>query len=89
MTTLPLAMIEFDPKSRRNDNRWTDEPDPLWLLTLDELATVPEGSVLTSINGDTKVVGMDYIDDDTRFGYTAYGFRDSQLPARSSQPPIT
>ncbi len=38
-----------------------------------------EGVELISIGGLKKVVGTDYIDLDTRFGYLAYGLSKSQL----------
>jgi len=43
------------------------------LLTPAQLAQEPPGSVLTTIDGTTVVVGQDYIDEDTRAGYTAFG----------------
>ncbi len=46
----------------------------LHLLTPEELLEVPAGAVLTSIMGNNATVGKDDIDDDTRYGYTAWGF---------------
>ena len=40
---------------------------------------VKSGSELISISGSKKVVGVDYIDLDTRSGYLAYGLSKSQL----------
>lgn len=40
---------------------------PLWLLR-----ALPDGTELQSIMGQIKVVGKDYIDNDVRFGMTAY-----------------
>lgn len=40
---------------------------------------VKSGSELISINGSKKIVGVDYIDLDTRFGCLAYGISKSQL----------
>jgi hypothetical protein len=78
---LPLAMIEFNPVSRQRRNAWDgDDVDPLWLLTPEEFALVPDGSVLVCINGSTSTKGVDNIDLDTRFGLIAHGFLDSQLP---------
>lgn len=48
----------------------------LYLFTPEELARIPDGTVLTSINNKNCVKGKDYIDDDTRFGHTAYGVKD-------------
>lgn len=45
--------------------------DTLWLLTLDELREIPDGSMLLTINDD--YVTTPTSDDDTRFGFTAYG----------------
>ena len=45
----------------------------LWLVTPKELTELPDGIVLTCIDGSTAVKGKDYIDDDTRGGVLAYG----------------
>jgi hypothetical protein len=57
-------------------NSWKDD---LWLLTPMELEVTPPGTVVTSILGDTKTVGVDEIDTETRFGYTAYGLYSTQF----------
>lgn len=44
------------------------------LLTPAQLLAVPDGTVLYSIMGEKVIKGKDYIDDDTRGGYLAYGF---------------
>lgn len=75
---LPRALIEFDPRH----NRWDEADDPLWLLTPDEFAMVPDGSTLVCISGETGVKGRDEIDLDTRGGCIAWGFLDSQLPPK-------
>lgn len=64
------------PTSFARQNSWSDD---LWLLTVAELEVVPPGTVLTSIMGDKAVVGEDYIDTDTRFGYIAYGLYSTQF----------
>jgi len=65
--------------SYHKDNQWDDteeHPDgPLWLLTPDELKKMPEGLELEDIFGRKYIVGKHDIDDDTRFGYIAYGIR--------------
>ena len=81
---VPRALVEFNPRSRRNGNAWDDRADKLWLLTPDELAIVPDGTVLVSISGTTATKGVDYIDDDTRAGLLAYGLLSSQLPPAPS-----
>jgi hypothetical protein len=48
--------------------------DSLMLLPLWALGLVATGEILTSIMGDVAIVGADYIDTDTRGGFTAYGF---------------
>lgn len=64
------------------------KPSGLWelsdgriieLITPTELSELQNGTEVVSISGETKVVGVDYIDDDTRFGFLAYGIlRDDQ-----------
>jgi hypothetical protein len=46
------------------------------LQTPDQIADLPDGTVLRSIGGDTAVKGRDSIDDDTRYGRTAWGLPD-------------
>lgn len=53
--------------------RWNDE---LFLFTREEFKQIPDGTVLTSINGCACIKGTDVIDDDTRFSYMAYGIKD-------------
>jgi len=43
------------------------------LLTPEQLAQEPAGTELVATNGEIVVVGRDYLDDDTRYGYTAFG----------------
>ena len=69
----------ISPATRDTNNPWDKSEDPLWLLTPDELKAVPDGTVLHGIMGGTTTVGVDVIDDDTRFGVTAWGLRESQL----------
>lgn len=47
------------------------------LLTPAELKTAPNGTELWTVNGEKAVVGTDYIDLDTRFGYLAYGLLET------------
>ena len=58
-------------------NGWKIDQGPLkgkmiYLLTKDELAALPNGTVLVSISG-RKVKKSKTTDSDMRFGYTAYG----------------
>lgn len=53
--------------------RWDDK---LWLLTVNEFEKIPDGTVLTCIDGTTATKGTDDIDTDTRMGHIAYGIVD-------------
>jgi hypothetical protein len=44
------------------------------LIQPDHFDHLPKGTVLTSFNGARKAKGVDYIDNDTRGGFLAYGF---------------
>jgi hypothetical protein len=48
----------------------------LYLLTPSEFNQLPDGIELESITGTKKIKGVDNIDLDTRWGYTAYGVVD-------------
>ena len=45
----------------------------LYLIPLSDYSNWPDGVELTSITGNKRVKGKDYIDDDTRGGLLAYG----------------
>lgn len=51
---------------------WSKETG-LYLFTKEEYDKLPDGFVLTCIDGTERTKGVDYIDLDTRFGYLAYG----------------
>ena len=56
--------------------KWEEEDEnSLWLFTMPEFNLLPDGIELESINGEKKIKGKDYIDDDTRGGHIAYGIR--------------
>ena len=56
--------------------RW-DSADNLFLFTPEEFEKLPDGITLSSISGiKTYVKGVDRFDQDTRFGYLAYGVKD-------------
>ena len=57
--------------------------DKLWLFTPEEYNRLPDGTVLTCIDGTTNTKGVDYIDMDTRFGHIAYGLKDPTTPEES------
>jgi hypothetical protein len=61
---------------------WWDDERTLWLVTPEEFERLPDGFVLTSIDGETAIKGKDEIDDDVRFGHIAYGAsKDAVLAA--------
>lgn len=47
----------------------------LRLITKAQLGILPNGTKLFSINGNIKVIGIDYINDDTRGSYISCGFK--------------
>lgn len=51
------------------------EGTELSLITPEELTTLAEGTELFDIFGRAYTVGTDKIDDDTRGGFLAYGFK--------------
>lgn len=50
----------------------------LFLFTMKEFRQLPNGIELECIDGEKKIKGTDYIDDDTRFGHIAYGIRSPE-----------
>lgn len=57
--------------------KWDKETN-LWLLTPYEFDQLPDGLEVTSISGDKKVKGKDYVDQDVQFGHIAYGVIDPE-----------
>jgi hypothetical protein len=58
---------------------WTlDDGTTIYLLTPKEFAELPDGALLVDVMGESAVKGKDRIDDDTRFGYMAYGVADRE-----------
>jgi len=56
--------------------KWDEEQD-LYLLTPEEFEQLPEGVALTSIIGDVRVKGIDFIDLGVQiFGHMAYGIKN-------------
>jgi hypothetical protein len=55
--------------------KWDDRPDALWLLTEAELDSLPDGTVLLSINGQKRVKDHT-LDRDIRYGVLAYGLTE-------------
>ena len=56
--------------------KFDEAEKPLWLFTQKEFDELPDGTVLECIDQTFATKGVDYIDNDTRFGYLAYGVRD-------------
>lgn len=56
-------------------SRWHVENMELDLVHKSEFAAIPHGTILYNIFGQAHVVGVHDIDDDTRFGYLAFGYR--------------
>ena len=56
------------------NNSW-DLPDGriIHLLTPEQFAGLADGTIVLSINGEEKIKGKDRIDQDTRFGFLAWG----------------
>lgn len=55
-------------------SKWRlDDGRTIMLITPEELKRTPSGTSLICIDGREAVVGKDHIDDDTRFGYLAFG----------------
>jgi hypothetical protein len=58
------------------DFAWWDDKRSLLLISREVFVALPDGTVLGSVMGDTKIKGMDTLDDkETRFGMLAYGFK--------------
>jgi len=74
------------PEKFKNRESLPQEPEQeskdenLWLITPEQFENLPDGTELISINGDKVVKGEDYIDQDTRGGYLAFGFPESNKP---------
>jgi len=50
--------------------------ETLWLFTTEEFNKLPDGTVLTSIDNNRAVKGIDNIDLDTRYGHIAWGVQE-------------
>lgn len=68
-----LSILRIGKRAIYKMAPWNEE---LYLFTPEEYEQLPDGIELTSISGDNKVKGKDYIDMDTRFGHIAYGVND-------------
>jgi len=55
-------------------NDWElDDGRVVRLITKSELDALPDGTEVICIDGEKLIKGKDYLDDDTRFRYLAYG----------------
>lgn len=52
------------------------------LITPSEFHTIEVGAVLTSIRGEEVVKGIDYIDQDVRAGFLAFGFERKEAKVK-------
>ena len=55
-----------------NDWKGNDTPT-IRLITPEEFANLPDGTILIDIFGGQATKGVDYIDGDTRCGFMVYG----------------
>ena len=63
MSPSKLESIGFKPYSKEQNS---------YCIPLDLYGLIPDGTTLTSIFGEKRTKGIDYIDLDTRFGCIAY-----------------
>ena len=79
-----VARYQFDPYSLTTEQlgllsfgKW-DSESQLWLVPVGLYPFLAEGTLLTGIDHAAKVVGVDTIDPDARFGCIAYGITKSE-----------
>ena len=72
----PPAGMQLDPRGFMpgGNQAFSSRMGDMNLITPSQLKELPDGTVLYSINGKKAVVGVDYVDGDTRGGFLAYGF---------------
>ncbi len=88
--SVPLPICDFDRLPELPEEtlkaigcqKW-DEPDAdgnvLWLYPAQWYQHIPNGTVVTDINGNTERFERGVTDDDMRFGALAYGFTRAAL----------
>lgn len=59
---------------------WWDQDHKLWLITPQEYAELPDGIILTAIDGEQVTKTKDFDDLGTRGGHIAYGFTVETAP---------
>jgi len=67
-------------KDSKKDSKLEKGKNMLYPITSDQLESLPDGTKLTDSNGKEVIKGVDYIDDDERDGYIAYGFTEGNIP---------
>lgn len=71
---VPYAPYELPASQEGSDSEENrDTMKRLLLMTPDHIKSLPDGTVLTSIDGQTVTKGTDPIDFDTRGGFAAFG----------------
>ncbi len=61
-------------RSKAGFNAWDlKDGRTIYLLTPEQFSGLADGTKVISINGAEKTKGVDDIDQDTRFGYLAWG----------------
>lgn len=71
---------ERPSQESKEESKEESKDENLWRITPEQFEDLPEGTELTSISGDKVIKGKDYIDQDTRGGYLAFGFLESNKP---------
>lgn len=72
LTLEEIKQMTVSQAEARGMVRWNEESG-LYLIPLRDWKNWPNGIQVTSILGNTKIKGQDYIDEDTRAGLLAFG----------------
>lgn len=70
---LSIKQIENMTKHEAEDRGMASWDGKLYLIPLSDWHNWPKGCKVTSILGDICIKGKDYIDEDTRGGFLAFG----------------
>lgn len=77
---IDYAIFGIDELKQLGFSVWDDEEsDPIYLAPLWTYDTFKGGTKLYSIGGGEKIVGIDDLDNDHRYGNLAYGLKESQI----------
>ena len=72
---------KFKGEMPPQEHKSSEKPkEKIWLITPEQFQQLPDGTEVTSIFGEKKVKGQDEVDQDTRFGYLAFGFPEHTKP---------